>query len=79
MRWVVSFVLQVPQHPPTTHHPPPEEKTPGTHCTGDWVGLRTGLNVAEKKVIYVPVGSRILVLEFIVSHYTNCDSQAPLV
>jgi hypothetical protein len=34
----------------------PWEKDPGTHWIGDWVGLRTGLDIVEKKCI--PVGNQ---------------------
>jgi hypothetical protein len=40
------------------HHAPaalyPLERTPGTHCTGDWVGPRAGLDAeARKKILYL--------------------------
>jgi hypothetical protein len=34
------------------HHAPagfrPEERTPGTHCTGGWVGPRAGLDAESR-------------------------------
>jgi hypothetical protein len=27
------------------HAPAPGERTPGTHCTGGWVGPRAGLDI----------------------------------
>jgi hypothetical protein len=37
------------------HHAPaaltPREKTPGTHCTGGWVGPRAGLNAEARRKI----------------------------
>jgi hypothetical protein len=38
--WVVS----------TTPRPLYPRETPGTHCTGGWVGLRAGLDVCEKSL-----------------------------
>jgi hypothetical protein len=32
----------------------PVERTPGTHCTGGWVGLRAGLHTEDRgKIIYL--------------------------
>jgi hypothetical protein len=28
----------------------PRERTPGTHCTGGWVGLRAGLDTEVKRI-----------------------------
>jgi hypothetical protein len=28
----------------------PRGKNPGAHCTGDWMGTRTGVNILEKKL-----------------------------
>jgi hypothetical protein len=44
-RWVVSL----------THRPLyPEERTPGTHWVGGWVGPRTGQDAVVKKIILSP-------------------------
>jgi hypothetical protein len=34
----------------------PGERTPGTHCTGYWVGLRSGLDTEDrgKKPLFLP-------------------------
>ena len=40
MGWVVNATLQL------LNSPPPER--PGTHCTGGWVGPRTGLDWCGK-------------------------------
>jgi hypothetical protein len=32
----------------------PEEKAPGTHCTGGWVGLRASLNTEVRVKILCP-------------------------
>jgi hypothetical protein len=37
---------------------PPGERTPGTHCTGGWVGLRTGLDTEVRgKIFWLCQGS----------------------
>jgi hypothetical protein len=33
----------------------PRERTPGTHCTGDWVGLRAGLDTQGTGKIFSPL------------------------
>jgi hypothetical protein len=36
----------------------PREKTPGTHCTGGWVGLRAGLDTEDRgKILCLCWGS----------------------
>jgi hypothetical protein len=41
------------------HHAPaalcPRERTPGTHCTGGWVGLRVGLVTEVRGKIILPL------------------------
>jgi hypothetical protein len=32
----------------------PGETAPGTHCTGSWIGLRTGLDVMDKSLLALP-------------------------
>jgi hypothetical protein len=41
-RWVVSFTLR------------PRERTPGTHWTGGWMGLRASLDAIAKRKIPSP-------------------------
>jgi hypothetical protein len=36
----------------------PGERTPGTHCTGGWVGLRAGLDTQARGKIFAPAGDR---------------------
>jgi hypothetical protein len=51
----------------------PGERTPGTHCTGGWVGLRAGLDTEVTGKILCPCrGSNPdhLVVQSIVRHYT---------
>jgi len=36
-------------HAPATPHP---WERPGTHCTGDWVGLRAGLDRCGKSCLH---------------------------
>jgi hypothetical protein len=45
----------------------PGERTPGTHCTGGWVGPRRGSNPDRP------------VVQFLVRHYTAWATPAPLV
>jgi hypothetical protein len=33
----------------------PGERTPGTHCTGDWVGPRAGLDTEDRGKILSPL------------------------
>jgi hypothetical protein len=41
-------------HAPATL--PPWERAPGTHCIGNWVSPRAGLNLMEKRKSLAPVG-----------------------
>jgi hypothetical protein len=36
----------------------PQERTPGTHCTGDWVGLRAGLDTEARGKVFACAGDR---------------------
>jgi hypothetical protein len=36
----------------------PGERTPSTHCTGGWVGLRAGLETEIRGKILCPAGDR---------------------
>jgi hypothetical protein len=36
----------------------PGERTPGTHCTGGWVGLRAGLDTEARGKSFAPAGDR---------------------
>jgi hypothetical protein len=33
----------------------PGERTPGTHCTGAWVGPRAGLDTEARETILLPL------------------------
>jgi hypothetical protein len=51
----------------------PGERTPGTHCTGGWVGPRAGLDTqARGKILYCCQGSNLdrPVTQSVVRHYT---------
>jgi hypothetical protein len=49
----------------------PEERTPGTHCTGGWVGPRAGLDTrARKKLFRLCRGSTSLV-QSVVRHCSS--------
>jgi hypothetical protein len=64
--WVVS----VTPRPRFT----PEERTPGTHCTGGWVGPRAGLDTeARGKILFPCRGSNPdrPVIQPVVRHYTD--------
>jgi hypothetical protein len=41
------------RHAPASLYPP--ERTPGTHCTGGWVGLRAGLDTEARGKILLPL------------------------
>jgi hypothetical protein len=52
----------------------PRERTPGTHCTGGWVGPRAGLDTeARGKIICTYRGSNLdrPVVQPVVRHYTD--------
>jgi hypothetical protein len=52
----------------------PGERTPGTHCTGGWVGPRAGLNIeARGKISYPCRGSNFdcPVVQSVARHYTD--------
>jgi hypothetical protein len=52
----------------------PGERTPGTHCTGGWVGLRAGLDTEVRGKILCPcLGSNPdrPVVQSVVIHYTD--------
>jgi hypothetical protein len=64
--WVVSVT-------PRPHFSP-RERTPGTHCTGGWVGPRAGLNTeATGKIICLCRGSNLdrPVVQTVARHYTD--------
>jgi hypothetical protein len=50
-RW--GWVVSITPRPRFT----PGERTPGTHCTGGWVGPRAGLDTEEKS--FTPAGDRL--------------------
>jgi len=47
----------------------PLSKRFGTHCTGDWVDLRAGLDGCRKS--HPPMGFNLWTFLFIASHYNN--------
>jgi hypothetical protein len=52
----------------------PGEKTPGSHCTGEWVGPRAGLHTeARKKSFHLCWGSNLdrPVVQSLARHYTD--------
>jgi hypothetical protein len=60
---------------------PPGERTPGTHCTGGWVGPRAGLDTeARGKILCPRRGSNpdLPVVQPVVRHYTAWATPAPL-
>jgi hypothetical protein len=59
----------------------PEERTPGTHCSGGWVGHRAGLDTEDRGKILCPCrGSNpdSPVVQPVVRHYTAWANPAPL-
>jgi hypothetical protein len=72
MGWVVS-VLPRPRFTPG-------ERTPGTHCTGGWVGPRAGLDTEGRGKILCPcrgLNPDRQVVQPIVRHYTAWAIPAP--
>jgi hypothetical protein len=43
--------------------------TPGTHCTGGWVGPRDGLDAGAREKNPLSLGNRIPVFQSVVIHY----------
>jgi hypothetical protein len=71
-RWVVSITPR----PRFT----PKERTPGTHCTGGWVGPRAGMDTQVRGNILCPRrGSNPVhpVVQPVVRHYTAWANPAP--
>jgi hypothetical protein len=58
MGWVVS----VKPRPRFT----PGERTPGTHCIGDWVGPRAGRDAEVKEKTFAPTGDRTPAVQSVV-------------
>jgi hypothetical protein len=53
---------------------PPGERTPGTHCTGGWVGPRAGLDTEVRgKISCLCRGSNLdrSVVQSVARHYTD--------
>jgi hypothetical protein len=58
--------------------PGPGERTPGTHWTGGWVGLRPGLDTeAREKKTFYSVGNRTPAVQSLVGYYTDRAAPAP--
>jgi hypothetical protein len=56
----------------------PGERTPGTHCTGGWVGPRAGLDTEVRgKILCLCRGSNLdsPVVQSVVRHYTDCTTK----
>jgi hypothetical protein len=52
----------------------PGERTPGTHCTGGWVGPRAGLNTeAVGKILFASAGDRTSIVVERLSSYCGCE------
>jgi hypothetical protein len=52
----------------------PGERTPGTHCTGGWVGLRAGLDTEARGKNPLPllgIETGTPVVQSVVRHYTD--------
>jgi hypothetical protein len=49
----------------------PGERTPGTHCTGGWVGPRAGLDAEARGKLSASVGDRTPVVQSVVRQYTD--------
>jgi hypothetical protein len=64
--WVVNATLR-PLYP---------LERPGTHCTGDWVGPRSGLDGCEKS--RPPLGFDPRTVQPVASRYTDCAIPAHL-
>jgi hypothetical protein len=60
-------------------HFTPGERTPGTHCTGGWVGPRAGLDTEARGKILCLRRDRSPVVQSIVRHYTDWASPSPLI
>jgi hypothetical protein len=55
-------------------HFTPAERTPGTHCTGGWVGPRAGLDTeAREKILWRCRGSDLNhpVVKYLTRHYAD--------
>jgi hypothetical protein len=74
IRW--GWVVSVTPRPRFT----PGERTPGTHCTGDWVGPRAGLDTeATGKMLCLCRGSNLNrpVVQSVARHYTHWVTRLP--
>jgi hypothetical protein len=58
-------------HATAALHPNPGERTPGTHCTGGWVGLRAGLEAEARGKSSASVKDRTPVIQSVVRHSTD--------
>jgi hypothetical protein len=52
--WTLDGGEQRASHPDNPGRFNSKERAPGTHLTGDWVGLRVGVNVGENSKISPP-------------------------
>jgi hypothetical protein len=63
-------------HAPTALFP--RQKTPGTHCTGGWVGLRAGLDTEGIGKILCLCWDQTPVVQSVVRDYTDWANPAPV-
>jgi hypothetical protein len=54
----------------------PGERTPGTHWTGGWVGLRAELDQTLKQKFFASDGDQTPVVQSVVKHYTDWATPA---
>jgi hypothetical protein len=58
------------RHAPAAYYS--RERTPGTHCTGGWVGPRAGLDTeARAKILLPSAGDLTPIVQSVFSHYTD--------
>jgi hypothetical protein len=67
--WVVN-VTPLPRFSPGV-------RTPGTHCTGGWLGPRAGLDTEARGKSFASSRDRTLVVQSAVRHYTDWATPAP--
>jgi hypothetical protein len=63
------------RHTPTAIYP--GERTPGTHCTGGWVGLRAGPDTEKNPLPCRGSNPDRPVVQSVVRHYTDWATLAP--
>jgi hypothetical protein len=76
LTWILDGVSGQ-RHAPASLYP--RELTPGTNCTGGWVGLRARLDTEARETILCFSRDRTPVVKSVVRHYTDWASPAPCV